>query len=133
MTMGSLRWLFHYCEVVHFNDGRIINLNRRKKGKEKVRTWKKLRSKLMGSFPPLTYMLKHVPLLHKKNGSKSSCMDVHFNKGSPKISCTLTLPTMLSMKELMSYEDEEEKEDGLNPLDPPSIFDDYGDEEILGV
>ena len=60
-------------------------------------------------------------------------MDVHFNKGSPKSSCTLRLPTMSSLKELVSYEDEEEKYEGLNTFDPPSIFDDYSDEEIFGV
>ena len=58
---------------------------RRKKGKEQVRTWKKLRGKLMGAFCPPTYMLKHVSLLHKKNGSRPLCVDIHFNKGSPKI------------------------------------------------
>ena len=36
---------------------------RRKKGKEKVRTWKKLRGKLMGYFCATAYMLKHVSLL----------------------------------------------------------------------
>ena len=70
----------------------------------------------MGSLPLPSYMLKHVSPLPKKNGSKSSCIDVHFNKGSPMSSCTCGLPTMLSLKELVSYEDKEEKEEGLNPL-----------------
>jgi len=31
----------------------------------------------------------------------------------------------------VSYEDEEEKEESLNPFDPGPIFNDYSDEEIL--
>jgi len=92
----ALRWWRNY----KFN-------KRRKKGKEKVRTWKKLRGKLMVSFCPPSYILKHVPSLSKKNGSKSSHMDLHFNKGSPKSSSTLSLPTMLPLKEFVSYEDKE--------------------------
>ena len=87
----------------------------------------------MGSFLPPTYTLKLVPLFPKKNGWKSSYMDVHFNKRSPKSSCALSPPTTLSLKELVSYEDEEEKEEGLNPFGPPLIFDDYGNEEISGI
>jgi len=105
---------------------------RRKKGNEKVRTWKKSRSKLTGSFCPPAYMLKHVPLLLTKNGSKSSCMNVHFSEGSPKSSCTLGLPNMLPLKELVFYEGEDERKEGLNRFDPPPIIDDYGDEEIVG-
>ena len=40
---------------------------------------------------------------------------------------------MLSLKELVSYEFEEEKEEALKPYDPPPIFNDYGNEEILGI
>jgi len=107
--------------------------NKRKKGKEKVRTWKKLRNKLMGAFGPPTYMLKHVSLLPEKNASKSSCMDILLNMGSPKSSLTLNIPTLLSLKEIISYEDEEvnEEEEDLNRFDLPPIFDDYGDEELL--
>ena len=47
-----------------------------------MRTRKKLRSKLRVAFCPPTYIVKHGPPLPKKNGSKSSCMDVHINKGS---------------------------------------------------
>jgi len=36
------------------------------------------------------------------------------------------------LKELVSYEDEEEKDEGLSQFDPPPIFIGYGDEEILG-
>jgi len=118
---GALQWWKNY------------KLNRRKKGKEKVRTWKKLRSKLMGSFPPPTYMFNHVPLLPKKNGSKSSCMDIHFKRESPKGSYTCSLPTMLSLEELVSYDCEEEKEEGSNPFDQPPVFDDYGNEEISSI
>jgi len=41
---------------------------------------------------------------------------------------------MLPLKDLVSYQDEEVNEtgEGLNQFDPPPIFDDYGDEEILG-
>jgi len=41
---------------------------------------------------------------------------------------------MLPLKDLVSYWDEEvnKKGEGLNQFDPPPIFDDYGDEEILG-
>jgi len=63
----ALRW----CRNYKFN-------KRRKKGKEKVRTWRKLRVKLMVSFCPPTYILKHVPPLSKKNGLKSSHIDAHF-------------------------------------------------------
>ena len=85
----------------------------------------------MVAFCPPTYILKHVPPLPKKNGSKSSCMDVHFNKGSPKSSCTLSLPTMVPLKEFMSCEDKEvnEREEGLNQFDSPPIFDEHGDEK----
>jgi len=98
-----------------------------------VRTWKKLRGKLMVYFCPPTYVLKHVALLSKKNGSKSSCMDVHFNRASPKSSSTLSLPTMLPLKEFVSYKDIEvnERKEGLNQFDLPPIFDDCGDKEIL--
>ena len=51
--------------------------------------------------------------------------DVHFNKRSPKSSCTLSPLTTVSLKGLVSYEDEEEKEEALNLFDPPPIFDDY--------
>jgi len=89
-----LQWLRNY----KFN-------KRTKKGKEKVRTWKKLRGKLMVYFCPTTYIPKHVRPLSKKNGSKSSCMDVHFNKGSPKSCSTFSPLTMLPLKEFMSCED----------------------------
>jgi len=41
---------------------------------------------------------------------------------------------MVPLKELVSYEDEEvnKREEGLNQFDPPPIFVDYGDKEILG-
>jgi len=70
----------------------------------------------MVAFRPPTYTLKHVPPLPKKNGSKSSCMDVHFSLRSPKSFCTLSLPTMVPLKEFMSCEDEQvnEREEGLN-------------------
>jgi len=89
---------------------------RRKKGKQKVRTWKKSRSKFTVAFCPRTYILKRVPPLPKKNGSKSSHMDVHFNKGSPKSSCTLSLPNMVPLEEFVSCEEEEvnEREEGLH-------------------
>ena len=95
----ALRWWRNY----KFN-------KRRKKVKGKVRTWKKFRGKLMVSFCRSTYILKHVPPLSKKNGSKSSCVDVQFNKGSPKSSSTFSLPTMLPLKEFVSYEDKEVNE-----------------------
>ena len=69
---GALQWWKNY------------KFKRRKKGKEKVRTWKKLRGKLMGSFCPPTYMLKHASLLPKKNGSRPSYVDILLNKGSAK-------------------------------------------------
>ena len=53
------------------------------------------------------------------------------SKGSLKSSCTLSLPTMLPLRELVPYEDNEEKKEGLNQFDPPPIFGDYGDKEIL--
>jgi len=61
-------------------------------------------------------------------------MDVHFNKGSPKTSFVLSLPTMLPLKELVSSEDKEvnERKEGLNQCDLPPIFHDYGDKEVLG-
>jgi len=71
----ALRWWKNY------------KFKRRRKGIEKLRTWKKLRGKLMVSFCPQTYILKQVPPLSKKNGPKSSCVDVHLKKGSPKSSC----------------------------------------------
>ena len=89
----------------------------------------------MVTFCSPTYILKHVPPLSKKNGSKSSHIDVHFKKGSPKSSSTLSLPTMLPLKEFVSYEDKEvneTKEGLLNQFDLPPIFDDYGDKEPLG-
>jgi len=41
---------------------------------------------------------------------------------------------MVPLKEFVSCEDEavNEREEGLNQFDSPLIFDDYGDEEILG-
>ena len=66
----------------------------------------------MVSFYPPSYILKHVPLLSERNGPKASCMDLHFNKGVPKSSCTFSLPTMLPLKDLVSYQDEEVNEKG---------------------
>ena len=119
----ALRWWRNY----KFN-------KRRKKGKGKVRTLEMLRGKLMVCFYPLTYILKHVPPLSKKNGSQSSCMDVHSNKGSPKSSSTLTLSTMLPLKIFVSCEDKEvnERKEGLNHFDLAPFFDDYGVKEVLG-
>jgi len=119
----ALRWWRNY----EFDKGR-------RKGKEKVRTWKKLRGKLTVSFCAPTYILKHVPPLSKKNGLKSSWMDVHFNKGSPKSSSTLSIPTMLPLKELVCYENKEvnERKEGFNQFDLPPIFHDYDDKEITG-
>ena len=93
----------------------------------------KLRAKLMGAFRPPTYVRKHVSPLPKKNGSRPICVDILFNKGSPKSRHTPSLPTLLPLKEIILYEDEEvnEEEDDLNRFDPPPIFDDYGDEELL--
>ena len=61
-------------------------------------------------------------------------MDVHFNKGSPKSSSTLSLPTMLPLKEFVSYEDKEvnERKEGWNQFDMTPIFDYYGEKEVLG-
>jgi len=61
-------------------------------------------------------------------------MDVHFNKGSPKSSCTFSLSKMLPLEDVVSYQDEEvnEKGEGLNQFDPSPIYDNYGDDEILG-
>ena len=41
---------------------------------------------------------------------------------------------MVPLKEFVSCEDEgvNEREEGLNQFDSPPIFDDYGDEQILG-
>ena len=85
----------------------------------------------MGAFCPPTYMLKHVSLLTKNNGSRPSCVDILFNKGSPKSHHSPSLPTLLPLKEMIFYEDEEvnEEEEDLNRFDLPPIFDDYGDEE----
>ena len=60
-------------------------------------------------------------------------MVILFNKGSPKSSRTSTLPILLSLKEVIPYEDDEvsEEEQGLNPFDLPPIFDDYGDKGAL--
>ena len=82
----------------------------------------------VGFFAPIS-ILKHVPRLPKKNSSQCSCMDVNFNKSSPKRSCTLSLPTMVPLKEILCYNDEEvnEREEGSNQFDPPPIFDCYGD------
>ena len=68
-----------------------------------------------------------------KNGPRPSCVDILFNKGSPKSHHTSSLPTMPPLKEIIFYEGEEvnEVEEDLNRLDPPPIFDDYGDEELL--
>ena len=87
----------------------------------------------MLSFCPATYILELLPPLSKKNGSKSSCMGVHFNKASLKSSSTISLPTMLPLKEFMSYEDKElnERKEGLNQADLPPIFDGYSHKEIL--
>ena len=42
---------------------------------------------------------------------------------------------MLLLKDLVSYEDREvdENGEGLNQFDPPPIFNDHGDKEILGL
>ena len=87
----------------------------------------------MGAFFPPTYMLKRVSPFRKKNGSRSLFMDILFNKGSLKSHHSPSLPTLLPMKEIIFYEDEEvnEDEEDLNRFDPPPIFDDYGDEELL--
>ena len=87
----------------------------------------------MGFFFPVTYLPKRVAPFPKKNGPKSSCMVILFNKGSPKSSRTSTLPILLSLKEVIPYEDDEvsEEEQGLNPFDLPPILDDYGDEGAL--
>ena len=83
MTEWSLRWLFQdYKQGCAIQWWKSHKFKRTKKGKEKGRTQKKLRSKLRVAFCPTTHILKHVPLLPKKNGSKSSCMDLHINKGS---------------------------------------------------
>jgi len=55
-----------------------------------------------------------------------------FQQGDAKSSYALSLPTVFPFKELVSYEDEEEKEEGSSQFDPPLILVDYGDEEILG-
>ena len=87
----------------------------------------------MGAFFPPTYMLKRVSPFSKKNGSKSSCMDILFKKGSPKSSRTASLRTLLPLKEVISYEDDEvsEEEDGLNPFDLPPNFGDCDDKGAL--
>jgi len=98
---------------------------RRKKGKEKVRTWKKLRGKLIGAFCAATYMLKHVSLLPKKNGSRPLSVDILFNKRSPKSHHTFSLPTLLPLKEIIFDEDKEvnEDEEDLNQFDlPPTLM-----------
>ena len=81
-----------------------------------MRTWKKLRAKLTGAFRPPTYVRKHVSPLPKKNGSRASCVDMLFNKGSLKSRHTPSLPTLLPLKEIIFYEDEEvnEEEEDLN-------------------
>ena len=87
----------------------------------------------MGTFCPPTYMLKHVSLLPKKNGSKPLCMDILFNKRSLKSPRMFSLPTLLPLKEVSSQEDKRvnEEEEDLNQFHLPPIFDDYGDVELL--
>ena len=60
-------------------------------------------------------------------------MDILLNKGSPKSHHSPGLPTLLPLKEIIFYEDEEENEEDehWNQFDPPPIFDDYGDNELL--
>jgi len=56
-----------------------------------------------------------------------------FQQGSPKISPTSILPTLLPSKEVISYKDEEvnKVEKDLNQFDLPPIIDECGDEELL--
>ena len=60
-------------------------------------------------------------------------MGILLNKGSPKSHHSPSLPTLLPLKEIIFYEDEEEneEEEDWNRFDPPPIFDDYGDNELL--
>ena len=55
-------------------------------------------------------------------------------RGGQSVLVTLSLSTMVPSKEFVSYEDEEvnERKEGLNQFNSPPVFDDYGDEEILG-
>ena len=87
----------------------------------------------MGVFCPPTYMLKQISLLPKKNGSRPSCVDILFIKWSPRSHHFPSLPTLLPLKEIVFYDDEEvnKDEEDLNRFDAPPIFDDYGDEELL--
>jgi len=62
-------------------------------------------------------------------------MDILLNKGSLKSCFTLSVPTLLYVKEIFSNEDEEvnEEEERLTWFGIPPIFDNYGDDEMLGL
>ena len=78
----------------------------------------------MGAFRPPTYVPEHVCPLPQKNGSRPICVDILFYRGSPKSRHTPSLPTLLPLKEIISYEDEgvDEEEEDLNRFDlPPHI------------
>lgn len=61
---------------------------RKKKGKEKIRTWRKLKCKIMEAFCPSTYTHTHPSTSLKRSGAKSPPSDILFFKRSPKSSCT---------------------------------------------
>ena len=62
---------------------------RRKKGKEKVRTWKKLRSKLMVAFCPPTYMFLH--FLRRMAQSPHAWMTI-LTRGVERVLALLAFP-----------------------------------------
>jgi len=72
-------------------------IKRIKKGKEKVRTWKKMTSKLIGAFCLTACMLNHVSLLPEKKDSKSVCVGYFFNMRS---SFRPAKPTLLALSTL---------------------------------
>ena len=105
---------------------------RKKRGKSKIKTWDKLRGKLMDAFAPTSYLHNHPLLSFEVNDFNSSSKTLPFNKGSPMSACISTSTSFLCLEKPNPNKDKKILgEEALSLVDLPPVFNDYGDGETV--
>ena len=105
---------------------------RKKRGKSGIRTWDKLRGKLVVTFTPTSYLHKHPFLPFRGNDFNSSSRDISFNKVSPISPWIPTSTSFHCFEKRNSNKDEMILGEELSSLvHIPPVFYHYADSETF--
>ena len=100
---------------------------RKNREKSKIKTWDKLRGKLMCAFAPTSYLQNHPLLSFGVNGFNSTSKDIPFNRGSPMSACMSTSTSFLCLEKPDPNKDKKIfGEEASYLVNLPPIFDYYG-------